>query len=108
MREIRLVAADTPRPALVLTRSTAREYMRRVTVAPITSTIRGLTSEVEVGPENGLDHRSVVSIDNTMTVGVEAIGRLVGYLLPHQEEALARAVVLAFDLAAALEDDSLP
>lgn len=97
-REIRLVRLDKPRPALILTREAARAAMTKVTVAPITSTARGLSSEVRVGPINGLDHDSVVSIDNVLTVPVSALGRTVGYLTTAQERALARAVVLAYDL----------
>ena len=98
MREICLVRLDKTRPALVLTREAARAAMTKVTVAPITSTIKGLSSEVAVGPDNGLDPDCVVSLDNVLTVPVTLLGRTVGFLTPVQEEHLARAVVLAFDL----------
>ncbi|MEO7420897.1 MAG: hypothetical protein ABIU87_00690 [Ornithinibacter sp.] len=52
VREIRLVRLDKLRPALVLTRQAARGAMTEVTVAPITSTIKG-SSEVLVGPDTG-------------------------------------------------------
>lgn len=98
MREICLVRLDKTRPALVLTRETARAAMTKVTVAPITTTIKGLSSEVRVGPGNGLDHDSVVALDNVVTVPVNLLGRTVGYLSDEQERQLARAVVLAYDL----------
>ena len=98
MREICLVRLDKTRPALVLTREAARGAMTKVTVAPITSTVRGLSSEVPVGPDNGLDHACVVSVDNVLTVPASALGRTVGYLRPAQEAVLARAMVLAYDL----------
>ncbi|NCT91872.1 type II toxin-antitoxin system PemK/MazF family toxin [Cellulomonas sp. APG4] len=98
MREIRLVRLDKTRPAVVLTREAARAAMSKVTVAPITSTVKGLSSEVLVGPENGLDHRCVVALDNVVTVPDAALGRTVGYLTATQEAELARAVVLAYDL----------
>ena len=98
MREIHLVRLDKTRPALVLTREAARGAMTNVTVAPVTSTIKGLSSEVSVGPSNGLDHDCVVSLDNVLTVPVAALGRTVGYLNATQEAQLARAVVLAYDL----------
>jgi len=69
-----------------------------VTVAPITSTIRGLSTEVPVGSANGLDHESVVSCDNIVTVPTSALGRQIGYLLPAQEADLAHAIRAAFDL----------
>ena len=72
--------------------------MTKVTVAPIAGTIKGLSSEVVVGPDNGLDHDCVVSLDNVLTVPSVALGRTVGYLSATQEAQLARAVVLAYDL----------
>ncbi len=98
MREICLVRLDKTRPALVLTREAARGAMSKVTVAPITGTIKGLSSEVEVEPGNGLEHDGVVSLDNVLTVPVHALGRTVGYFSAAQEAQLARAVVLAYDL----------
>ena len=78
--------------------------MRKVTVAPITTTIKGLSSEVRVGPANGLDADCVIALDNVLTVPVEALGRTIGYLTVDQERLLARAVVLAFDLELPLLD----
>ncbi len=98
MREICLVRLDKTRPALVLTREAARAAMTKVTVAPITTTIKGLSSEVLVGTDNGLDHDCVVALDNVMTVPVNLLGRTVGFLSAEQEAQLARAVVLAYDL----------
>lgn len=98
MREICLVRLDKTRPALVLTREAARAEMTKVTVAPITTTIKGLSSEVLVGPDNGLDQDCVVALDNVITVPVNLLGRTVGYLRAEQEAQLARAMVLAYDL----------
>lgn len=102
MREICLVRLDKVRPALVLTRQAARGAMTKVTVAPISSTIKGLSSEVLVGPDNGLDHDCAASLDNVLTVPVRTLGRTIGYLSDEQEAQLARAVVLAYDLEVAL------
>ncbi len=104
VREICVVRLDTSRPALVLTREAARGAMTKVTIAPITSTIKGLTSEVLVGPDNGLEQECAVSLDNVLTVPVDALGRTVGHLSGEQEAQLARAVVLAYDLEVALLD----
>ena len=98
MREICLVRLDKTRPALILTRDAARGAMTKVTVAPITTTIKGLSSEVRVGPQNGLDQDCVAALDNVLTVPVNTLGRTVGYLRAEQEAQLARAVVLAYDL----------
>lgn len=98
MREICLARLDKTRPVVVLTRDYARSAMTKVTIAPITSTVKGLSSEVALGVENGLDHPCAASLDNVTTVPVAVLGRSIGHLTDEQEAALARAVVLAFDL----------
>lgn len=99
MRPIHLVrVGGKSRPAVILTRQTMLPLLRKVTVAPITSTVRGLFTEVPVGPANGLDHASVVSCDNIVTIDAADIGRRVGGLLPAQEEDLTLAISRAFDL----------
>jgi len=98
VREICLVRLDKTRPALILTRELARPAMTKVTIAPITSTVKGLSSEVPVGRANGLDHECVVSLDNVLTVPASMVGRTLGFLSADQEARLARAIVLAYDL----------
>jgi len=98
MRSIHLAELDKLRPVLMLTREIVLPYVTRVTVAPITSTARGLSTEITVGTANGLDHESVVSCDNVITIPVAKLGRHVGYLLPSQEVALTNAITMAFDL----------
>lgn len=105
MREICLARLDKTRPVVVLTREAARAAMSKVTVAPLTSAVKGLSSEVPVGPVDGLDHPSAISIDNTITIPVSALGRTLGYLSESQEAHLARAVILAFDLDALVMTD---
>jgi mRNA interferase MazF len=98
MRAIHLARLEKMRPVLVLTRESVRPFLNKVTVASITSTIRGNASEVAVGRDNGLDHDSVVSCDNITTISVSDLGQQVGFLLDDQEDALIRAIHAAFDL----------
>jgi len=98
MRPIHLARLDKNRPVLILTRELVRPHLSRVTVAPITSRIRGLTTELPVGVANGLDHDSVVSLDNIITIAAADLGHQIGRLLPHQELALTEAIHAAFDL----------
>lgn len=99
MRSIVTVELDKRRPALILTRHSKLHSLSWVSIAPITSTIRGITSEVRVGPRNGLDHDSVVSCDNITTVRRGAVGDTIGLLFDDQEAELARAISDAFELA---------
>lgn len=98
MRPIHTARLDKARPVVVLTRELVRPHMTRVTVAPITTTVRGLSTEIPVGPANGLDKTCVVSCDNIVTVPKSALGPQIGYLLPAQETALTEAIHAAFDL----------
>ena len=98
MRRIHTARLDKSRPVLILTRELVRPHLARVTVAPITSTIRGLSTEVPVGRVNGLDHDCIVNCDNIVTVPSSLLGRQIGYFLPAQESALSAAIRAAFDL----------
>ena len=69
-----------------------------MTVAPTTRTIKGLATEVAVGPANGLDHESVVSVDNIHTIATGDPREQIGWLLDLQEAELSAALHAAFDL----------
>jgi mRNA interferase MazF len=98
MRAIHVAQLDKARPVLILTRELVRPHLRTVTVAPITTTIRGLSTEVGVDAANGLSEPSVVSCDNITTIPSDAVGAQIGVLLDHQELALSEAIMAAFDL----------
>jgi mRNA interferase MazF len=98
VRPIHLVRLDKTRPAVILTREIVRPHLSRVTVAPITSRVRGLTVEVPVGRSNGLDQDSVINCDNIVTVPTSAVGRQIGFLWSEQEPRLSEAVRATFDL----------
>jgi mRNA interferase MazF len=80
VRLYRFPAPDKQRPVLVLTRDSALGYLSRVTVAPITSTIRGIPSEVALGPDDGLKQPCAVNLHNVVTVSREHVGRRVAQL----------------------------
>lgn len=98
MRAIHKVRLDKIRPAVILTRESAVLSRRNVTVAPITSTSRGLLSEVAVGPENGLDHDSVVNLDDISTVESDDVLEPIGFLTDADALRLLRALLKTFDL----------
>jgi mRNA interferase MazF len=98
MRPIHVARLDKARPVLILTRELVRPHLDTVTVAPIATDIRGLSSEVEVDSANGLTATSVVSCDNITTIPATAIEEQIGVLLDSQEPALSEAIRAAFDL----------
>ncbi len=98
MRPIHVAQLDKVRPVLILTRELVRPHLATVTVAPITTTIRGLSTEVPVDTANGLAEPSAVSCDNITTIPTNTLGKQIGVLLDHQEQDLSRAIQAAFDL----------
>lgn len=98
MRPIHVARLDTSRPVLVLTRELVRPHLSTLTIAPITTTIRGLSTEVPLGTANGLEQRCVVACDHVTTIPATALGRQIGHLLDEQEVDLAAAIHAAYDL----------
>lgn len=73
---------DKNRPVVILTRDSAIAYLGTVTVAPITSTIRGVPSEVLLNEEDGMKAPCVVNLHNPVTVTQERLGKRVAQLSP--------------------------
>jgi mRNA interferase MazF len=82
IRLYRFAKPDKERPVVVLTRDSALSYLSRVTVAPITSTVRGVPSEVTLGPDDGVKQVCAVNLHNVVTVQRESLGKRVGQLTP--------------------------
>jgi mRNA interferase MazF len=86
---------DKRRPVLVVSRSEAIPVLHTVMVAPITSTIRRLPSEVVVGTAEGLKHDSAVNLDHIQTVERARLSRYVGRLDSERMRAVCRAIAAA-------------
>jgi len=80
VRLYRFAPPDRERPVLVLTRDSAIGHLATVTVAPITSTIRGVPSEVILDIDDGMKGRCAVNLHNAVTVTQTRLGRRVGNL----------------------------
>jgi mRNA interferase MazF len=92
---------DKRRPVLILSRHEAIRVLQTVLVAPVTSTIRGLPSEVPVGVEEGLKHESAVNLDHIYTLDKSRLERFVGTLTVEKMEAVCRALAVATGCEAA-------
>ena len=86
---------DKRRPVLVLSRSEAINILHTVLVAPLTSTIRGLPSEVVVGTTEGLKRESAINLDHIQTVERTHLSHYIGRLKPDQMQAVCRAIAVA-------------
>ena len=73
-------APDKKRPVVVLTRDSAIAYLSTVSVAPITSAIRGVPSEVVLGEDDGMKATCAVNLHNTITVSQDRLGKRVARL----------------------------
>jgi mRNA interferase MazF len=98
MRAIHWARLDKRRPALVLTRELMVGRMSTVTVAPITSTIHGIATEVLVGQHNGLEQDCAVKCDQIVTIPLARLLEQCGWLFDAQEITLHEAIQAAFDV----------
>ena len=92
---------DKKRPVVVLTRDSAISYLSTVSVAPITSTIRGVPSEVVLGEEDGMKAACAVNLHNTITVSQDRLGKRVTRL--HGLRMKEICVALRFSLGCDLD-----
>lgn len=80
IRLYRFASPGKQRPVVVLTRESAVAYLSTVTVAPITSTIRGVPSEVVLDEADGMKKECAVNLHNMVTVSQQRLGRRVARL----------------------------
>lgn len=80
VRLCRFPPPDKQRPVLILTRASAISHLGTVTVAPITSTVRGVPSEVILDIDDGMKGRCAVNLHNAVTISQVRLGRRVGNL----------------------------
>jgi mRNA interferase MazF len=86
------------RPAIIVTRPTAIPYLANVTVVVVTTRVRGLPTEVQLGAAHGLIEGSVANCDNVLTVPKTALVARRGALGPAELRALDEALRLALAL----------
>lgn len=91
----RFARPDKRRPVVVVGRSDALAAMRTALVAPITSTIRDLPSQVRLGVEQGMKGPCAVTLDHVQTVDQDALVRYVTTLGPEVMAAICRALSVA-------------
>lgn len=99
--EIRWYKFNTPdkkRPILILTRNSIMEYLGEVTVAPITTTIRDIPSEVFLSKNDGMPRDCVINFDHVQTVSKGKIGSLITTLSLEKLKAVRDAILFSLDL----------
>jgi mRNA interferase MazF len=86
------------RPVLILTRNSAIRVLNAVTVAPITSTIRSIPSEIVLTEEDGMRAPCAANFDNLQTVPKKQIGERIVQLTTRKMQEAAAAVAFALGL----------
>src|SRR5215469_18817458 len=80
VRLYRFTPPDKQRPVVVLTRDSALTYLSTVTVAPITSTIRGVPSEVVLDEQDGMKRVCAINLHNAITLSQDRLGKRIAHL----------------------------
>lgn len=86
---------DKNRPVVILTRDSAIDFLGEVTVAPITSTIRDIPTEVLLTKEDGMPRDCAVNLDHIQTVSKGKIGPLITTLSSRKLTELRSAFLFA-------------
>jgi mRNA interferase MazF len=87
---------DKNRPVVILTRDSAIAFLGEVTVAPITSTIRNIPTEIFLSrEEDGVPHDCVINLDHIQTVSKGKIGLLIASLNHSKMSELKAALLFA-------------
>ena len=95
--DVWLADLDKVRPVIVLTRDPMGRYLHAVLAAPVTSTIRGLTTEVHVGSDDGVRLPSVANLDNAQLVDRRRLRRRVGRVRNDTMRRMCSALAAAVD-----------
>jgi len=83
---------------VMLTRDSIRSYHGEVTVAPVSTTVRDIPSEVSLGKADGMSRDCAVNCDHIQTVSKGKIGKPITMLSAEKQEELRRATHFALDL----------
>ena len=91
-------APDKKRPVVILTRNSILEYLGEVTVAPITSTVRDIPSEVHLSERDGMRRNYAINLDHIQTVSKGKVGSLITSLPPRKMKQVSVAIQFALNL----------
>ena len=98
IRWYKFVKPDKKRPVLILTRDSVLDYLSEITVAPITSIVRNIPSEVFLSKTDGMPRDCAVNCDHLQTVSKGKIGPVITSLPPAKMVDVGRAVRFALNI----------
>ena len=92
VRLYRFPSPDKQRPVVVLTRDSVIKYLSKLTVAQVTSTVRGVPAEVVLDQDDGMKGPCAVNLHNVATVSQQELGRLVARLNSRRMDEICAAL----------------
>jgi mRNA interferase MazF len=95
LRWYRFQQPDKKRPVLILTRQSALGFLDEVTIAPVTSTIRDIPSEVALTEADGVPRACAVNLDHLQTVSASRVGALITTLNADRMNGVRTALLFA-------------
>ena len=98
IRWYKFLAPDKKRPVLILTRDSVLEYLGEVTIAPVTTTVRDIPSEVFLSTVDGIPKDCAINCDHLQTVSKGKIGALITSLSRTKMLEVGRAIRFALDI----------
>lgn len=98
IRWYKFPSPDKKRPVLILTRDSVLKYLAEVTIAPITTNVRDIPSEVFLSTVDGMPHDCVVNCDHLQTVSKGKIGVLITSLPRTKMVKVGQAIRFALDI----------
>ena len=98
IRWYKFKAPGKKRPVLILTRDSILEYLGEVTVAPITTTVRDIPSEVFLSKQDGMIKDCAINFDHIQTISKGKIGSLITTLSTDKLRTVSEAIQFALNL----------
>ena len=98
IRWYKFESPDKKRPALILTRDSILAYLGEVTIAPVTTIIRDISSEVFLSKDDGMPRDCVINFDHIQTVSKGKIGSLITTISSEKRKQIREAIIFALHL----------
>ena len=98
IRWYKFINPDKKRPVLILTRDSVIEYLDEVTIAPVTTTVRHIPSEIFLSKVDGMPRNCAVNCDHLQTVSKNKIGSVIAKLNYEKMLEVGKSIQFALDI----------
>jgi len=98
IRWYKFTRPDKKRPVLIITRDSIIDCLNELTVAPLTTTIRDIPSEICLSHDDGVPQECAINCDHIQTVSKSKLGALITVLKPQKMEEVRQSIMFALNL----------